>query len=573
MVFVRSSHCPLPSLVSPAASMVTHSRIIRIGSSPSADIVAGGENSGIAPIHCEIHRKHDRCYLHPKSGQVILDGRSITTPCEWKIHQIASIGAGVLLPWPWSENSPNLWLGRARDCDVVLDHLEVSGRHAKIGISPHGAVTLIDSKSRNGIRIHSADSPRVQRVLLTRGTKVFFGSHAVTADQILHMLPDVEPSVPPRTSDFEETTQASGVEDQAESSRRLTRRALLCMVPFLAFAAVWWAISGTPRPMSDVMPSSGLPASIEGMTENGDQGPASHRHEKPKGSSGASRRETALTPTDAALGWLLLQHQSQGDWYRLATAFVVEPDRLVTLASISDVATSMLDDGFQRPTWLQLSTGQAFALSGYRVHPDYRDRTALVTGLRDRYVEAKQVPGPDLDERVKQLNVALSAQSAVDCAAWETVSRLPFQSVPLTAEGVRLEQRITVPRGDFDSKDPYFDLDRLRSIPVTLASEPATWATRVDKISPSLASTRGAFGFRAGAPLLNRNCFGLPVFAQHGGVLGMVVYAARDPTGSLQMEAIQTEVMLQTLRSSSAPVLFSHSEAASGNGLAAGDAG
>ncbi|KIG19239.1 Adenylate cyclase [Enhygromyxa salina] len=78
-----------------------------------------------------------------------------------RVHEL-SLGAHVL--------------GRGAGADVVLDHSDVSRRHAELTITPEGA-TIRDLGSKNGFMV---DGHKVSQVSLTHGSRVAFGELLLT---------------------------------------------------------------------------------------------------------------------------------------------------------------------------------------------------------------------------------------------------------------------------------------------------------------------------------------------------------------------------------------------------------
>ena len=63
-------------------------------------------------------------------------------------------------------------LGRAADCNVVLEEPSVSRRHARIYREPGGRVVIDDNQSQNGIQV---EGRRTARNLLKNGWRVTIG--------------------------------------------------------------------------------------------------------------------------------------------------------------------------------------------------------------------------------------------------------------------------------------------------------------------------------------------------------------------------------------------------------------
>lgn len=77
-------------------------------------------------------------------------------------------------------------IGRSSECDVIIDHPEVSGRHAIITLMPDSTVEIKDVGSKNGIYINGK---KVLAGALHAGDKLSLGSHVVDWEEILRNPP------------------------------------------------------------------------------------------------------------------------------------------------------------------------------------------------------------------------------------------------------------------------------------------------------------------------------------------------------------------------------------------------
>ncbi|MBZ5657656.1 MAG: trypsin-like peptidase domain-containing protein [Acidobacteriia bacterium] len=73
-----------------------------------------------------------------------------------------------------------LWIGRDPRCSVVLADDTVSGEHAWV-VPIEGSVVVIDKSSSNGTYVNSVDSPRVSKVGLRNGDRIFIGKKGSVA--------------------------------------------------------------------------------------------------------------------------------------------------------------------------------------------------------------------------------------------------------------------------------------------------------------------------------------------------------------------------------------------------------
>lgn len=83
--------------------------------------------------------------------------------------------AGSLTGRSFPVTKAGLWIGRdPAKCAVVLQDDTVSGQHAWV-VPTDSGVVVIDKESTNGTYINSADSPRISKVGLHNGDRVFLG--------------------------------------------------------------------------------------------------------------------------------------------------------------------------------------------------------------------------------------------------------------------------------------------------------------------------------------------------------------------------------------------------------------
>jgi len=67
-----------------------------------------------------------------------------------------------------------LWIGRDPQCGVVLQDDSISAQHAWI-VPADGNIVVIDKGSTNGTYVNSTDSPRISKVGLRNGDRVYLG--------------------------------------------------------------------------------------------------------------------------------------------------------------------------------------------------------------------------------------------------------------------------------------------------------------------------------------------------------------------------------------------------------------
>jgi len=80
-------------------------------------------------------------------------------------------------------------IGRAEDCDMVLDHPSVSRLHATVQATPEGYLAVVDAESSNGTFLHrNGRWIRIRKVILGTQDRVRFGEHEVPVRQLVELL-------------------------------------------------------------------------------------------------------------------------------------------------------------------------------------------------------------------------------------------------------------------------------------------------------------------------------------------------------------------------------------------------
>ena len=82
--------------------------------------------------------------------------------------------SGSLSGRTFAISKEGLWIGRDPKCAVVLQDDSISGRHAWI-VPADGNIVVIDKGSTNGTYVNSVDSPRISKVGLRNGDRVYLG--------------------------------------------------------------------------------------------------------------------------------------------------------------------------------------------------------------------------------------------------------------------------------------------------------------------------------------------------------------------------------------------------------------
>jgi len=77
------------------------------------------------------------------------------------------------------------YIGREASCELVLDHLSASRRHARLELVDGGSVWVVDADSRNGTFLNrNGNWIRVRKVMLCVGDRIRFGDCEMPLQQL-----------------------------------------------------------------------------------------------------------------------------------------------------------------------------------------------------------------------------------------------------------------------------------------------------------------------------------------------------------------------------------------------------
>jgi ABC-type multidrug transport system ATPase subunit/pSer/pThr/pTyr-binding forkhead associated (FHA) protein/ABC-type multidrug transport system permease subunit len=167
------------------------SRSWLIGTSAACDIkLAQGT---VSSRHCRL-TEGDQCFFIEDLGSTngtYVNNRRLAANVREKISALEAVLLADSVPMPWPDEikssataaSRTIQIGRAPDCEVVLDYPMISAHHAKI-TEQNGSFFIEDLNSRNGTSVNRMQN-RIQRAPLTASDDIFFGSYKVSASFIL----------------------------------------------------------------------------------------------------------------------------------------------------------------------------------------------------------------------------------------------------------------------------------------------------------------------------------------------------------------------------------------------------
>jgi pSer/pThr/pTyr-binding forkhead associated (FHA) protein len=261
------------------------SRSWTIGSLPDCDLVVSLQF--VSGRHCCLtldERGYSLEDLQSANGTFV-NGIRISEKVRVSKNDAITLGRTTPIPWPVSAEaeilkSTVLRIGREPDNDFVIPLPIVSGHHAQvIWEGKPGEATIEDLGSANGTAIGSPDL-KMPRSLFRAGDTIYFGTHAVSASELLSRFES--PVIPPVTESSDNLLESLSISESAVTtpdSLVTTNRAglagplihdlaLLLQAPILGFAIgmIFWSSLPSTRGEASVLFWLGLAALWFGLS-------------------------------------------------------------------------------------------------------------------------------------------------------------------------------------------------------------------------------------------------------------------------------------------------------------------
>jgi ABC-type multidrug transport system ATPase subunit/pSer/pThr/pTyr-binding forkhead associated (FHA) protein/ABC-type multidrug transport system permease subunit len=162
-----------------------------IGTSAACDIKL--TQTTVSGRHCRL-TEAVHCFFVEDLGSTngtYVNNRRLTANTPEKISALETVLLADNVPMPWPDEIKSsaaaaprtVQIGRAPDCDVVLDYPMISAHHAEI-TEQNGSFFIEDLNSRNGTSLNRIQN-RIQRAPLHPSDDIFLGSYKVSASFIL----------------------------------------------------------------------------------------------------------------------------------------------------------------------------------------------------------------------------------------------------------------------------------------------------------------------------------------------------------------------------------------------------
>lgn len=482
-----------------------------VGATSECDVVVS--EATVSGRHCQLTQTPDGFVLEDlgSTNGTYVNGQRVVRPRHVSASDDITLGRTVRLPWPnhlFSPGSRTIRIGRAADNHVILDHAEVSQHHAQLTV--HGnTMTLEDLGSSAGTAIGSPER-RITKASVGRDDTVFFGSAPVSVSTLVHTTSGEKISLPAGPGPAA-TASASVGEGQSIGTGPLVAIAaggavLMAMFLGLVIVAigtgdrsanedpprrVTWRSEreneGHEKVTQATSPDGPRSSDVEQERETPDPADNGKEASPSKPEPGADATRAAGTLSDA-LCQVLVGNEA-GEFYRVGTAWAVEPKTLVSSGSVAMMARS-LQSRFPQALLFHPARNAKIPIVSITAHPRYEEAAAACD-------EAESELG-DLRARLDELRLDEDVTSADDIdpetlrdamlEARLKVLKTAEKQVYFDAAVIRISQPIEtclslVPSEDhdalrprmkvrttglaFDFKDPFFDPARAR--PATLA--------------------------------------------------------------------------------------------------------
>lgn len=428
-------------------------------------------------------------------------------------------------------------IGRAIDCDIVIDQSSISGRHAVVRRDDQGQVTLHDLNSRNGIFVEAGADGRekVTSTNLASGGVVYFGTHRVEIDDLLNQLPPL----PVQATELQATPEPASRSMETPPQRLFASGGMAgwcfgAAASLLVVLAVLWM-----RPSGLVPSSNVLSPATNAETEDAHAFVEPAKNPVPDESS---VRSTAVVGSPSAANraeprifWLAVKHTATGNMFRLGSGIAIGVNRIAVPGSLLSTLTSLLNEGFDSPIVIDLIDGQTYPIADQRITESYLAQTAAVeeqTTAHEAVIEkiesgslSKIEARTEFQNSVALLDRVIESQKAVDLG-WLIIQDLSAEVPDLVDVELRPSQRLQVTQSHLQLDDPFWEAGRVTT-PIPAARETSTiFETRY--VGTQRGGISGPLVLTADAANLDFNWIGAPVL-RDGNLVGMIVEQPSDP--------------------------------------------
>ncbi len=417
-------------------------------------------------------------------------------------------------------------VGRAVDCDIVIDHPSVSGRHAVIVRDASGRVTLEDLGSRNGVYLDAEGGRKVTTTSLTPGQTIHFGTHAVDVNHLLSAISPTARRDTRSTASGEAIAPGVGRKNSAGRTPGSTKVGTTALWGWVAGAIIPIAVAGwmiakrspvSVEPVRSSLTEQTKPDIDEATAESQTRQPEPLEQPRPLPD------EKATASIESSIYWLAIHHAATGSVFRLGSGIGIGPTRVAAPATLINSLQTLPSNEFDSPIVIQTQTGQSFSI--------------LTVGISPRYVEARQIATQrreDHDALVAKIEKGKFEKAAARQAFEDSVERMDRANEAIQAVNLGWAETQALPSHHAvvpsASHRPGKLLEALRT---DLMMETPIWETGgIGEVKSTFFNVLQPVRLPGGEPntlrltsdtaKANYNWLGVAVVAD-GGVIGMIV--------------------------------------------------
>lgn len=553
-----------------------------IGTDRTCDVIVQG--AGLSPRHCRLIQDESRWFVEAIDGQVHVDCAVVHSRIRIEPRTSVALSASHPLPWPSETGSTVFTIGRAADCDIVLDSPGVSGRHARLIIGPQRTMVLADWPSKNGIRSDAESSIRVKAISLSGLSVIYFGTSPFSVQSLLERAESLHTS---RTTLTTPSTDLAAYSVKNASQERfgtkkrtppswqaiLSQFLLPMLVPTivltLLYALGWLPFldaNGSPdiavnqptqieKSNGFALPEQSQTASAGNPVVSIDNRPTELPPILPPTSTGPALNESAKrTQPSGSVYWVVIQHRENKQWFRLCSGVAVSPTLILTVGSLAETGHEMTTKEYQSLSVVHVASGDRQPVEQHWIHPQLIRRLAVAEAATDAHKHAVDKSEKNIEEIEKAtslLNVSLSAAAAVDGGMLKVANVDQWLEIDREMN-LRPQQAVRFCNASFDAKDPFCDPDEMRRVSGDSAvpAPVPDVAGRVQMLSQSIEGVSGQTIIAVESAPQGANWFGCPCITQADKLIGVVVYADFGPILKLETLSPQTIAELYDVASS-----------------------
>ena len=452
-------------------------------------------------------------------------------------------------------------IGRATDCDVVINQPAISGRHAAVVVGPDQVMTLFDLDSRNGVYVGNEPRRRVRVTTLARDETLHFGLYQIDVERLIGDCWKASKS--PSTSEPQMKSAISMLREhlRRETSTQKTTpysKLLPLTVPMVVIlCALFWIQQQSKKPINvperedfaadSVVTSREVDQKVltgnpkdehidvekDVATKMPDTSPLNPSVNVLVDDSTSSALDKPIDlPVDQSLYWLIMSHDETKTKYRMGSAFAIDSNRVVTNASLLAGIDELLKNGFSNPELIRVHDRTTVKIVDRIVPKEFTHRTTEAEALLKHYktlAEQRGAKAEDdkvLRELEEMVHFAQSQSASVDFGWLRASISLEVARLEPDAK-LRPGKSVTIVSAGFDAEDPFFDPEANHGV--------SRYKARIKTLDPGNDGNPSLFRIQLPSNTVKElNLLGNPVLMDEK-IIGMIVFQS---TNTVQETAI-----------------------------------